>query len=125
MSAPRMQPSGMVTVTSHATMDGRLECFGFGQDERIPNPGDLLIVTTNWIRENHKIQEIEFTLRIRGRDMGLFVQAAGDALLLWKDNQHWLSASSSRLENDPRVDTRSLTDQRQASLMQATARLLK
>lgn len=121
MSAPRMQPSGIVTVTSHATMDGRLECFGYGQDDRIPNPGDLLIVTTNWIRENAKLQEIEFTLRIRGKDMGLFVQAAGDALLLWKDNQHWLQASSSRLENQPRTDMRSLSQIRGEDQLAALA----
>tara|TARA_R110000868_G_scaffold317902_1_gene578687 strand:- start:331 stop:717 length:387 start_codon:yes stop_codon:yes gene_type:complete len=109
MSAPRMQPSGMVSVTSHAMMDGKLECFGYGQRDDIPNPGDLMIVTTNWIRENAKTQEIEFTLRIRGKDMGLFVQAASDALLLWKDNQHWLSASSSRLDGQTPIDTRSLS----------------
>jgi hypothetical protein len=104
-----MQPSGMVTVTSHATMDGRLECFGYGQRPDIPNPGDLLIVTTNWVRENAKVQEIEFTLRIRGRDMSIFCKAAGDALLLWDDNKHWLQAPSSRLPDTALLDTRSLS----------------
>jgi len=112
MSAPRMQPSGMVNVTSHAMMEGKLECFGYGQRDDIPNPGDLMIVTTNYVRENAKIQEIEFTLRIRGRDMALFVKAAGDALILWKDNEHWLSASSSRLAGMPAIDMRSKSEAR-------------
>lgn len=125
MSAPRMQPSGMVSVTSHAMMDGKLECFGYGQRADIPNPGDLMIVTTNWIRENAKTQEIEFTLRIRGRDMALFVEAAQTALTLWLDNQHWLSASSSRLENTPQVDMRSLSQIRGADQMSTLAAFKK
>jgi hypothetical protein len=57
------------------------------------SPGDLLIVTTNWIRENARVQEIEFSLKIRGRQIHLFVEAAKEALLLWDDNKHWLTAS--------------------------------
>jgi hypothetical protein len=125
MSAPRMQPTGMVNVTSHATMDGKLECFGYGQRADIPNPGDLMIVTTNYIRENAKIQEIEFTLRIRGRDMQLFVTAAQDALILWKDNQHWLSASSSRLGASEPIDTRSLSTIRGADQLSTLVQFMK
>jgi hypothetical protein len=125
MTAPRMQPSGIVTVTSHATMNGKLECYGYGQRPDIPNPGDLMIVTTNYIRENMKIQEVEFTLKIRGRDMQLFVSAAQEALLLWKDNEHWLSASSSRLGGAAPIDQRSLSAQRQANLIETIAHLSK
>ena len=125
MSAPRMQPSGIVNVTSHATMEGKLECFGYGSRPDIPNPGDLLIVTTNYLRENMKVQEIEFTLKIRGKHMSIFCEAAASALELWEDNKHWLEASSTRLENQPRIDTRSLSDQRRASLMDSIAHLSK
>jgi hypothetical protein len=92
MSAPRMHPSGMIEVVSNARLEGKLSIYGYGQDNRIPNPGDLLIVTTNWIKENARTQEIEFSLRIRGRDMALFVEAAKEALMLWNDNKHWLQA---------------------------------
>ena len=95
MSAPRMHPSGMIEVVSNARLEGKLSIYGYGQDDRIPNPGDLLIVTTNWIKENARTQEIEFSLRIRGRDMALFVEAAKEALLLWNDNKHWLQAPMS------------------------------
>jgi hypothetical protein len=96
MSAPREAASGMVNVTSHANLEGRIECFGFGQDSRIPNPGDLLIVTTNSVRENHKIQEIEFALRIRGKHLHHFIKAAKEALLMYEDNRDWLEASASQ-----------------------------
>jgi hypothetical protein len=121
MTAPRMQPSGMIEVVSNARLEGKLNVYGYGFDDRIPNPGDLLIVTTNWIKENARTQEIEFSLRIRGRDMQLFVDAAREALLLWNDNKHWLTASMSQ----PNVDTRSNTSIRQEENQSNLAALLR
>jgi hypothetical protein len=110
MSAPRMHPSGIVEVVSHAQMEGKISIYGYGQDDRCHSPGDLLIVTTNWIRENARVQEVEFSLKIRGRQIYLFVEAAKEALLLWDDNKHWLTESM----NKPGVDTRPMTSIRQA-----------
>ena len=103
MSAPRMQPSGTMDVTSHATMDGRIKVLGFGEDDRAVNPGDLLLVGSNWMRENGKLIETEFVLKLRGRDIEYFVQAALNAKSLYDDNKHWLQAPM----NEPGVDTRS------------------
>jgi len=114
MSAPRMHPSGMVEVVSNARLEGKLEIFSYGQRDDIPNPGDLMIITTNWIKENARVQEIEFKLRIRGRDMDIFCQAAKEALMLWNDNRHWLQASISNPG-----DTRAMTKIR--SMDQAAA----
>ena len=105
MSAPRMHPSGIVEVVSHAQMEGKVSIYGFGQDDRCHSPGDLLIVTTNWIRENARVQEVEFSLKIRGRQIHLFVEAAKEALLLWDDNKHWLDVPINR----PGVDSRPMT----------------
>ena len=110
MTAPRMHPSGIVEVVSHAQMEGKVSIYGYGQDDRCHSPGDLLIVTTNWIRENARVQEVEFSLKIRGRQIYLFVEAAKEALLLWDDNKHWLTESM----NKPGVDTRPMTSIRQA-----------
>ena len=46
MGAPRMQPHGTVNMTSHHKMDGALACFGYGEDDRAINPGDLLTTLT-------------------------------------------------------------------------------
>ena len=121
MSAPRMQPSGMIEVTTNARLEGKLNLYGYGFDDRIPNPGDLLIVTSNWIKENARMQEIEFALRIRGRDMALFAAAAQEALLLWNDNKHWLQASMSQ----PGVDTRAQSQIRQSENQTNLAALLR
>lgn len=121
MSAPRMQPSGMIEVTSTARLEGKLLVYGYGQHEKIPNPGDLLIVSMNDLRENAKNQEIEFSLRIRGRDMALFAAAANEALLMWNDNKHWLNAPMSQ----PGVDTRALSVIRQAENQSNLAAIIR
>jgi hypothetical protein len=110
MSAPRMHPSGIVEVISHAQMEGKVSIYGYGQDDRCHSPGDLLIVTTNWIRENARVQEVEFSLKIRGRQIHLFVEAAKEALILWDENKHWLNASI----NQVGVDTRAMSGIRSA-----------
>jgi hypothetical protein len=89
-------------------MDGRLACFGYGEDERAVNPGDLLIVGTNWLRENSKLVETEFCLKLRGRDMEYFLNHAIEAKHLWDDNKEWLNAPSST----PGLDTRATTTKR-------------
>ena len=111
MSAPRMQPSGIVEVISHAQMEGKVSIYGFGQDDRCHSPGDLLIVTTNWIRENARVQEVEFSLKIRGRQIHLFVEAAKEALLLWDDNKHWLDAPMGQPSDSRAMSTIRSSDQ--------------
>ena len=88
-----MQPQGFVNVVSSATMQGKLELFGYGFDDRVVNPGDLLIVSSDYIQENGHKQKVEFTLKLRGRDMQLFVDEATIARNLWDENKHWLNAS--------------------------------
>jgi hypothetical protein len=100
-----MTPTGTMDVTSHATMDGKIKVLGYGEDDRAINPGDLLLIGSNWMRENHKLIETEFCLKLRGRDIAYFVEAALNAKLLYEDNQHWLNAPMSQ----PALDTRSNT----------------
>ena len=110
MSAPRMQPSGIVTVKNSSRMQGKIQCYGYGSREDIPNPGDLMIVSTGDLAEGINREAVEFILTIRGRDIHLFADAASTALQLWNDNKHWLTASMSQ----PGVDTRAMTQIRSA-----------
>jgi hypothetical protein len=100
-----MTPSGTMDVTSHATMMGKIKVLGYGEDDRAINPGDLLLIGSNWMRENHKLIETEFVLKLRGRDIEYFIVAAENAKMLYEDNKHWLQASSSQ----PGVDTRPMS----------------
>ena len=108
MPAPRMTPSGTMDVTSHATMDGKIKVLGYGEDDRAVNPADLLLIGSNWMRENNKLIETEFVLKLRGRDIDYFVQAAVNAKMLYDDNKHWLQAPVSQ----PDLDTRSRSGMR-------------
>jgi hypothetical protein len=108
---------GMVNVVSTAQLQGKLELFGYGFDSRVVNPGDLLIVTTDFVGENQHRQKVEFTLKLRGRDMYLFVEAAQTALLLWEDNKHWLGAPM----GGPRIDTRPMSEIRAGENLAAIA----
>jgi hypothetical protein len=105
----------MVNVVSTAQLQGKLELFGFGADPRAINPGDLLIVTTDFVGENMHRQKVEFTLRLRGRDMHLFVEASKNAEMLWDENKHWLNASL----NKPGLDQRGISEMRLAENMKA------
>jgi hypothetical protein len=102
MGAPRMQPTGMVNVVSTTQLQGKLELFGFGQDHRAISPGDLVIVSSDFVGEGHHRQKVEFTLRLRGRDMHLFVDASKMAQALWVENEHWLNAPVDRPNLDQR-----------------------
>ena len=121
MSAPRMQPNGFVNVTSTASMQGRIEIFGYGQDERAINPGDLIIVTTDYLMENAHRQKIEFSLQLRGRDMHLFEDASHLARLLWDENKNWLNAPM----GTPNLDMRGRSEIRLGDQIETLNRFLK
>jgi hypothetical protein len=93
---------GMVNVVSTAQLQGKLELFGYGAHEGAINPGDLLIICTDYVGENMHKQKVEFKLRLRGRDMHLFLEASRIANNLWNENEHWLNASV----NTPNLDQR-------------------
>jgi hypothetical protein len=115
MAAPKMQPMGMVNVVSTAQLQGKLELFGFGADDRAVSPGDLVIVTSDYVGENFHRQKVEFVLKLRGRDMHLFLAAAITAQALWVDNAHWLNASI----NTPNLDQRGLSEIRLADSLKS------
>ena len=102
MAAPKLQPIGMVNVVSTAQLQGKLELFGYGAHEGAINPGDLLIICTDYVGENMHKQKVEFKLRLRGRDMHLFLEASRIANNLWNENEHWLNAPV----NTPNLDQR-------------------
>jgi hypothetical protein len=83
-------------------MQGRIELYGYGFHDNAVNPGDLVIITTDYLMENANRQKIEFCLTVRGRDMHLFEAASHTARLLWDDNEHWLNAAN----GTPGIDTR-------------------
>ena len=119
MTSLKLQPQGFTSVTSSASMQGKLELFGYGFDDRVINPGDLIIVSSDYVGENFHKQKVEFTLRLRGRDMQLFVDAATTARNLWDENKHWLDAAV----NTPGLDMRGKSEIRLSENLENIAAL--
>ena len=100
MSAPRSAPQGSTTVSSEVTSQGSIEIRSYGQDDRIPNPGDLMIISTTNQTDGGRKQAVEFTLRIKGSDMHIFLAAASDAVRLWNENKEWLQTTTTSRSAD-------------------------
>jgi len=119
MAAPRLNPSGFFEVTTSSRMDGKLELFGYGQNDKAINPGDLVIITTDYLSEGFSKQRIEASLKLRGRDMHLFVAAAVQAMELYEANKEWLGAPISHPGQgvlDPRSPMVALTHWQKAAI---------
>jgi len=119
MAAPRVNPTGFFEVTSSARMDGKLELFGYGQHDKAISPGDLVIITTDYLQEGFSKQRIEASLKLRGRDMHLFAAAAMQAMELYENNKEWLEApmsTPSGLVLDPRSPMVALNHWQQAAI---------
>ena len=121
MPAPKSHPNGFVSGTSTAKMQGRIEVFGFGFHDDAVNPGDLVIVTTDYLMENAHRQKIEFSLKLRGRDMHIFEAESHTARLLWDENQHWLNAPM----GTPNLDMRGRSEIRLGDQIETLNRFLK
>jgi hypothetical protein len=92
-----MNPSGRVTMTTTSQSMSRLHIFNHGEDPRVVNEGDLLIVSENGLREAGQKAQIEFELTIRGRDMFIFQKHVEKAMKLWDENKDYLLQPATRI----------------------------
>jgi hypothetical protein len=66
----------------------RLRVLRYGEDDRVPNPGDLLLVSTVGDGINGSI---EMAVLINGREMAELAKDVNAAVLEWEANKDWLS----------------------------------
>ena len=104
-----MNPSGRVTMTTTSQSMSRLHIYNHGEDPRVVNEGDLLIVSENGLREAGQKAAIDFELTIRGRDMFIFQKHVAKALKLWDENKDYLMQPVSRIVT-PSVSTIAILD---------------
>ena len=90
-------PSARVAVTTTQKSVARLKVFNYGEDPRVANEGDLLIVSENSLGEAGTQSQVQFEITIRGRDMGSFNQSVQKALGLWEANKDYLLQPATRL----------------------------
>ena len=90
-------PTARVAVTTTQKSVQRLKIFNYGEDPRVANEGDLLIVSTNSLVEAGTRSDVEFEMTIRGRDMEHFKEYVDRAMNLWNENRDYLLQPATRL----------------------------
>ena len=90
-------PSARVAVTTTQKSVARLKVFNYGEDPRVANEGDLLIVSENSLGEAGTQSQVQFEITIRGRDMAHFEEHVQKALAMWNENKEYLLQPATRL----------------------------
>ena len=83
-------PTARTTVTSTSKQVSRLKLYGYGEDPRVPNEGDILIVSETYIREADNRQDIEFEILLRGSDMTFVKRSVDKAFEMFEANKDYL-----------------------------------
>jgi len=89
-------PTARTSVTSKSKQVSRLKLYGFGEDPRVPNEGDLLIVSETFLRESGNQQDIEFEILLRGSDMFLMKAKVDAAIEMFNANSDYLRQPATR-----------------------------
>jgi hypothetical protein len=92
-----MNPSARVTVTSQSKSVARLRLYGYGEDPRVANEGDLLIVSETALEDAGVGSTTEFEITVRGKDMKHLAAKVNAALELYNENADYLSQPASRV----------------------------
>lgn len=87
------RPSARVAVKIQAHERTRLRVLSYGEDDRVPNPGDLLLVSTVGDGINGSI---EMAVLIHGNEMELLARDVNKAVLDFKENEDWLRQPATR-----------------------------
>ena len=90
-------PTARTKVTTSSKQVARLKLYAFGEDPRVPNEGDLLIVSQTFIRETNNQQDIEFEILLRGSDMIHMKKAVDAAIELYQANEEYLRQPATRV----------------------------
>ena len=89
-------PTARTKVTSHSKQVSRLKLYGYGEDDRVPNEGDLLIVSETFLRESGHQQDIEFEILLRGNDMFMMKAKVDAAVAMFEANKDYLRQPATR-----------------------------
>lgn len=87
------RPTARVAVKIQAHDRTRLRILAYGDDPRVPNPGDLLFIADIGDSRNGLT---ELGMLIMGREMNQLLPAVSEALDLYEENKDWLSAPVTR-----------------------------
>ena len=87
------RPSARVAFKVQGHDKTRLSIHRYGDDDRVPNPGDLLIVTT---LGDANTGLTELAVLVPGREVGLFARESNASHLEYEATKDWLSQPVTR-----------------------------
>ena len=93
------RPAASIKMTSEINVKARIDCFVFGEDSDIENPGDFLIVASKFTAQNGsttKGSTQEVRLAISGREIAAFLAQVTRANDLYLLNEDWLKRPATR-----------------------------
>jgi len=99
--------SARIRTTSEVNVKTNLKVSVFGEDERIVNPGDLLIEAEEVTQGDRLGGNVtRFEIQIAGRDIENLLAQVQRAAYLYRENKEWLSEPSSRMLTQEEIDAR-------------------
>jgi len=99
-----MNSSGRIRATSEVNFKSKMVAYVFGEHEQIINPGDLLLVMSQYEpgdRLGANVKKFEIT--INGDQISALLAQVTRAKDLYMLNEDWLKSPSSRVEVQPSV----------------------
>ena len=91
-----MNPTGRITVTTETKAISRFRLYGYGEDARVPNEGDLLLISESYLSEAGKIERVELEVLLRGSDLWMFAEKLKSAAKLHEENKDYLRQPATR-----------------------------
>jgi hypothetical protein len=100
-------PSGHIRATSETNFKGRIRALIFGQDNRVINPGDMILEMERSDPGDRLGNNSErFEIYIAGRDMAGLLDQVTRAHDLFNQNAEWLLQPSSRTLTPQEIEDR-------------------
>jgi hypothetical protein len=101
-----MNTAATFRTTSEINVKARVKALVFGDDERLINPGDLLLEMVN-TKQGDRLgaNQTRFEVYISGRDIEQLLGQVERAAYLWRQNE-WLRESTSRILSEQEVKDR-------------------
>ena len=102
-----MDSTSRIVATSQVNIKTRLRAVVFGEDERVINPGDLLLIAEKSEPSEGRGESLDrFEIYINGRDMQGILGQVERAAWLYRQNKDWLTLPSSRYLTATEIDER-------------------
>ena len=101
-----MNTAATFRTTSEINVKARVKALCFGDDERLINPGDLLLEMVNTEQGDRLgANQTRFEVYISGRDIEQLLGQVERAAYLWRQNE-WLRESTSRILSEQELKDR-------------------